>query len=390
MKNILFFIALFLSVPTPVKAIDGIGTQITLTDLFDNFLSNPPIKGTTTDWGFSCLIEGTEKTILFDTGGGLSGYNGYILIQNINSLGKIFDNIDLIVISHDHPDHTGGLNNVLAIKTGIPVYLGYSLGLSFRQNVTNKGAIPVRVKESVEICKDVYSTGNLTGAPNEQSLVIDTPDGLVVITGCAHPGIVNILQKVKQLFSKNIYMVIGGFHMQYNIGTPSQTSFPDSTINRIIQDFKSLGVKKVGPTHCTGDRALALFKEAYGQDYVTLGVGKVIQLPTYPVKVREENDGKSDVPNHFKLEQNNPNPFNPSTTIQYAIPEGPEVTARLQIYDIRGCLVRTLVDGVRGPGMHTAVWKGSDDAGKRIASGVYIYRMEAGGFTNTRKMLLIK
>jgi hypothetical protein len=236
----------------------------------------------------------------------------------------------------------------------------------------------------VKICKDVYSTGNLTGIINEQSLVLDTPDGLVVITGCAHPGIVIILQKVIQLFSKNIYMVIGGFHMS------DSAAFPDSKINEIIQEFISLGVKKVGACHCTGDRAIALFQEAYGQDFIPMGVGTVIQLSSYPVMVREEKDGQSDVPNRFKLDQNQPNPFNPSTTIQYAIPAGPEVTVRLKVYDTRGALVRTLVDRVRGPGVHTAMWNGVDDAGNRISSGIYIYRLEAGSFTQMRKMMLLR
>ena len=107
---LLFVFALFLSVSAPVKA-DGFsaGAQITLTVLYDNTLTNPPIEGTKAEWGFSIFIKGTEKAILFDTGGGWYGDQGQILIQNINSMGIAPDTIDLIIISHDHPDHKGGL-----------------------------------------------------------------------------------------------------------------------------------------------------------------------------------------------------------------------------------------------------------------------------------------
>ncbi|MEA2062789.1 MAG: FlgD immunoglobulin-like domain containing protein, partial [Gemmatimonadota bacterium] len=101
--------------------------------------------------------------------------------------------------------------------------------------------------------------------------------------------------------------------------------------------------------------------------------------------------GGSELPRTFTLEQNSPNPFNPSTTIGFSVPASHEIqTVRLFVYDIRGRLVRTLVDGVREPGCYTAYWDGTDAAHRQVASGVYFYRIQAGRFTQTRKMVLLK
>ncbi|MDP2982632.1 MAG: FlgD immunoglobulin-like domain containing protein [Candidatus Latescibacter sp.] len=97
-----------------------------------------------------------------------------------------------------------------------------------------------------------------------------------------------------------------------------------------------------------------------------------------------------ELPKDFGLSQNSPNPFNPTTTIQYAIPAGKGGLVRLTIYDSRGSLVRTLVDGEQNSGMHSATWNATDDAGRRISSGIYIYQLEVGSFTQTRKMLLMR
>ena len=96
------------------------------------------------------------------------------------------------------------------------------------------------------------------------------------------------------------------------------------------------------------------------------------------------------LPAQFALFQNDPNPFNPSTTISYAIPEGKSVLTSLEIYNARGQLVKTLVSGMKGPGRYVASWNGRDDHGRAVSSGVYFYRIKAGDFVKTRKMLLLK
>ncbi|HUU27214.1 MAG TPA: DUF1573 domain-containing protein, partial [archaeon] len=96
------------------------------------------------------------------------------------------------------------------------------------------------------------------------------------------------------------------------------------------------------------------------------------------------------LPKAFSLSQNTPNPFNPSTTINYSVPEGASVIVILKVYDIRGRLIRTLADGSREPGTHTAFWDGTDESGQQASSGIYIYRLRAGDFVQTRKMVLLK
>ncbi len=96
------------------------------------------------------------------------------------------------------------------------------------------------------------------------------------------------------------------------------------------------------------------------------------------------------LPQVFALEQNHPNPFNPSTTIGYSIPEGQRVLVRLEIYNLRGMLVRRLVEGEREAGRHSVAWDGRDARGRALASGVYLCRLRAGGFSATRKLVLLK
>jgi|GEM_PF-1190882 hypothetical protein len=96
------------------------------------------------------------------------------------------------------------------------------------------------------------------------------------------------------------------------------------------------------------------------------------------------------LPKSFSLAQNAPNPFNPATTISYSIPEGISAAVSLRVYDIRGKLVRTLVNEVRDTGTYTVFWDGNNESGAKVSSGVYFYRMKAGSFVQTRKMVLLK
>ena len=100
--------------------------------------------------------------------------------------------------------------------------------------------------------------------------------------------------------------------------------------------------------------------------------------------------GSASIPKAFSLAQNSPNPFNPATTISYSVPEGNSVHVRLDIFGIRGQLVRTLVDAVRDEGTYHVLWDGTDNNGHHLASGIYLYRMRSGEFVRTRKMVLLK
>lgn len=234
--------------------------QVKITILYDNYVFK---EGTKAEWGFSCLIEGTEKTILFDTGG-----EEKILMGNMKRLNIDPKEVDLIVISHDHWDHTGGLLSVLKINPA-PVYLHSSFSGKLMQEVKNTGSEIIEVNQPTEICKDVFSTGELDGPMHEQSLIVKTKKGPVLITGCSHPGIVKIVEKAKELAGEDIYLVFGGFHLMRQ---------SDQEILSIIEEFRSMGVQKCGATHCTGDKQIEIFKTAYGKDYVEMGTGRVLNF----------------------------------------------------------------------------------------------------------------
>ena len=237
-------------------------STLKLTVVFNNVSYNQRLE---TAWGFACVIEGLQKNVLFDTGG-----NGRILLSNMKILDIDPAIIDLVVLSHFHGDHTNGLESFLRVNPGVTVYMPESFPDSFQASVGTLGADVIPVGGPLKIFDIVHTTGEMGSSIIEQSLILDTSKGLVVITGCAHPGIVDIVKKAGQLLDKEIYLVIGGFHL--NQMTAEQ-------VREIIREFKELGVKKVGPTHCTGDQAIALFRQAWGDDYVESGCGAVIELP---------------------------------------------------------------------------------------------------------------
>ncbi|MBA7560159.1 hypothetical protein ES708_01780 [subsurface metagenome] len=234
---------------------------VKMTILYDNYVFT---EGTKTAWGFSCFIEGTEKIILFDTGG-----EGEVLMFNIDKLNINPESVEMIVISHNHWDHTGGLFTFLEKETGIPVYLPHSFPGEFVDKVKDAGASVILINEPSEICKGMYSTGEIEGPVNEQSLIVKTNKGIVVVTGCSHPGIVNIVKKAQEIMGEEVYLVFGGFHLMRH---------SEKNVKEIIGQFRELGVKKCGATHCTGDKQINLFKEAYGNDYIEMGTGRVLEF----------------------------------------------------------------------------------------------------------------
>jgi len=242
------------------------GEGIRLTVVYDNYALS---EDYTTDWGFACMITGTEKNILLDTGN-----DADIFFDNMDILGVRPQDANLVVISHTHKDHTTGLFPFLDINSDVSVYLPTSFSQQYIANIEATGATVVTPSTAVEICKDVHLTGPMGTSMIEQSLVMDTAMGIVVITGCGHPGIVKIVQKAKEMLGKDVYLVLGGFHLM---------SKRDSQVLDIIQEFRGLGVQKVGPSHCTGDRAIELFSREYGEDFVEFGVGEISIPRVYDV-----------------------------------------------------------------------------------------------------------
>jgi len=240
----------------------GIASPVTFTILYDNYVYR---KGTESDWGFSCLIQGTEKTILFDT-----GTKPDILMHNVKQLEVDLKPIEQIVISHNHHDHTGGLFTILDQHSTVTVFLPISFPYEFVRKVEAKKANVKCVDKPEMICKHVYLTGEMGDTIKEQSLIVNTKNGTIVVTGCSHQGIVKILERAKALLDKPIALVFGGFHL----GGKSAEE-----LRAIIRDFKKWGVQRCGATHCTGEKAIAMFKEAFGDNYVPMGTGRVFQIP---------------------------------------------------------------------------------------------------------------
>jgi len=235
--------------------------EIEITIVYDNNPFNTKLKNA---WGFSCVIQGLEKTILFDTGG-----DGEVLISNMKKLNINLKKIDVIFLSHEHWDHTTGLNDFLKENKEVTVCLLPSFSENIKKKIINAGAKLLEIKSPTYLWDRVGSTGELGSEVKEQSLVIKTDKGLVIITGCAHPGIVQILKKAKEYFKQDIYQVIGGFHLG---------DFSYNEIKEILQQFRKLGVKKVGPCHCSAVHCQELFRKEYQKDYLEMGTGKTIKF----------------------------------------------------------------------------------------------------------------
>ncbi len=233
---------------------------IKITIVFDNYPYSPKLK---TGFGFACVLETGERKILFDTGS-----EGDILLNNMMEVNLMPQSIDAVVLSHNHWDHTGGLNDFLTENNDVDVHLPVSFPGNFKADVKRSGARLIEVSESSMLSKGIYSTGEIQGIMHEQSIICRTDDGSVVITGCAHPGIAKILLKAKTLHGP-VHMAMGGFHLRDE---------KLSSLQRIVETFKELRINKVCPSHCTGDNARSLFQKIYGQDCIMGGVGSTFNF----------------------------------------------------------------------------------------------------------------
>ncbi len=235
-------------------------STLKITIVFDNYPYSPMLK---TGFGFACVLETDRRKILFDTGS-----DSGVLLSNMVNIGIKPQDIDIIVLSHYHWDHTGGLNDFLTENSDVDLYLPVSFPDDFKADLKRSGVELNEVDETCELCEGVYSTGEMRGIVNEQSLICKTDNGSVVITGCAHPGITKILKKAKTLYGP-VYLAMGGFHLRGE---------KVSSLQRTVETFKELGITEVCPSHCTGDNARSLFKKAYREHCIMGGVGSIISF----------------------------------------------------------------------------------------------------------------
>ena len=210
-----------------------------ITILYDNTVF---LSGLKPDWGFSCLVETHNRNILFDTGS-----NGSILLENMKKLNMDPLSIDEVFISHPHFDHVGGLSAFLNENNNVKIYVPISL-----RGIRNAKEI-INVDKPMKLHENIFSTGELDHI--EQSMGVKTDKGLVLIVGCSHPKMKNIL-KAASRFGK-VYAIIGGLH-----------GFNEFEL------FKDLGV--ICPTHCT--QHIPEIKSLYPEKYIEGGAGKIIEI----------------------------------------------------------------------------------------------------------------
>ena len=257
-EGTLFFASAVKGEPLPAPG----RRDVSIVTVFDNYAVNPQLA---TRWGFAAVVVTPSAEILFDTGS-----DGRTLLSNMEKMNIRPADIHSIVISHVHMDHLGGLKEFLKVNSNVEVYIPASFPDAVRHSITASGARYRDISSPLQIDEGVFTTGEMGTSPIEQSLVVNTSQGLVVATGCAHPGIVRIVKRAREVVpNRPVALVMGGFHL----GGAS-----DEQLHGLIQDFRRLGVRRVAPSHCSGDRARALFEAEFKDDYVAGGAGAVFNL----------------------------------------------------------------------------------------------------------------
>jgi len=270
-----------------------------------------PIKGNLiAEWGLSFLLKTEKVTILFDTGRNIS------VCYNAQLLGIDLNKIDKIVLSHSHSDHTGGLRQILERmnkKRKVEVIAHPDIwktrynrndsktdkykGMPFQQKELERlGASFYLSKKSRKITGEMITSGEIplitdyekVSSKKNQRLILEngnykedkilddqaiffrTKQGLIVITGCAHRGIINTLYHARKITGINqVYAVIGGAHL---------IDASEERINQTINALRELNIKKIGLCHCTGQRALNLILNEFPNQFIDISAGTVLEF----------------------------------------------------------------------------------------------------------------
>lgn len=274
--------------------------QPRLTVLYDAFGRASEMQK---DWGYSALVEFGGRRILFDTGNDAATF-----ANNVKAKGIDLTTIDFVVMSHRHSDHMGGLSHVLAVNPKVKIYapkegfgvFGSSLPSSFFRKAEAlpaemryfDGAPPEIMKfgtawqganlelidKSTEVATGIHLVALISDKPGtlelkELSLAIDTPEGMVLIVGCSHPGIDRIVEATSAI-NKRIHLIAGGLHL---------VAAQDADIAKIAAMLHdTYHVEWLAPGHCTGEPAFAALQRAFGDRYLYAGLGAVIGLGAKP------------------------------------------------------------------------------------------------------------
>jgi 7,8-dihydropterin-6-yl-methyl-4-(beta-D-ribofuranosyl)aminobenzene 5'-phosphate synthase len=278
----------------PMASTSPAKTQITV--LYDAF---GKIPGMQKDWGYSALVEHGGKRILFDTGN-----NPDVLAQNAKAKGIDLSKLDFVILSHRHGDHMGGLAYVLKVNPAVKIYApkeGFGVycadlpstfyrkdpSLSPEQRYYDgappevmrfgsawPGANFQLIDKETEIFPGIHLIALVSDKPGtlelrELSLAIDTPEGMVIVVGCSHPGIDRIVAAAAAI-NPHIHVIAGGFHL---------VVASDADIEKIVTPLHdSFKVEYVAPGHCTGEPAFTALKKAFGDRYLYAGLGTTLDL----------------------------------------------------------------------------------------------------------------
>jgi 7,8-dihydropterin-6-yl-methyl-4-(beta-D-ribofuranosyl)aminobenzene 5'-phosphate synthase len=285
------------------ESVDSPKAQITV--LYDAFGQASAMQK---DWGYAALVEYGGKRILFDTGN-----NPDILAQNAKAKGIDLSKLDFVVVSHRHGDHMGGLSYVLSVNPKVPIYapkegfgvFGADLPSTFyrkdpslapEQRYYNgtppevmrfgsawPGANFRLVDKNTDITQEIHLVTLVSDKPGtlelrELSLAIDTPEGLVIVVGCSHPGIDKIVESATAI-NPRIHFIVGGFHL---------VVASDSDIEKIVTALHDrFKVEYVAPGHCTGEPAFTALKRAFGDHYIYAGLGTTLTMTPHPQQEAE-------------------------------------------------------------------------------------------------------
>lgn len=212
---------------------------------------NEANEGLQSGWGFACLIETDEHKILFDT-----GWDGHLLLENMDKLLIDPKSIDILILSHQHWDHVGGVSTFLNENPDVDIYVPASFSANLKKEMASKGNGKLyEIKAAQEICNDIYSTGELGNDIKEQSLVLRSEKGLFVLTGCAHPGLSLIIETASSF--GDVTGIFGGLHDSQEYGL-----------------FKNMQL--IGAGHCTSQKNM--IRKMYPDNFVKIFAGYSIDI----------------------------------------------------------------------------------------------------------------
>ena len=228
----------------------------------DNF----PSPGFRDAWGVGYFVETSDSAFAFD-----AGPEPEVLKHNAERMGLDYSKASFAVLSHEHGDHAGGLPYIAeAANEGLKTYLPASADPSTVRWLRSLGLRPIGVKETIEVAQGVYVLRELKGPPWEVAVAVKVEKkGIVILTGCSHPGVERFAEEAIKALSDSLDLVIGGLHLKWSSSNKARI-----TARRLLE----LGLKRLYPIHCTGDRARDIIKREFPELYRDGHVGLVLEL----------------------------------------------------------------------------------------------------------------